>query len=242
MLTYLEIFIASIIAGALDTVAGFGGGLLLIPILVLAAGPKDAILLSAIIPLGWNLVRIIYLRPWIDWRAVLLFSLGIVPGAIAGAHLFRSFDADSLRTWIGILLILFGVYYVARLYVDLPEPRKLPRWIFPVIGAVAGTIGALLGAGHGPVQAWGLAWASFGAREIAATNGALGGITALARVAGYGLAGELHSALWLPGAIGIAAGAGGAFLGVRLSRRSKDSTLELIIGIALILAGIKMVL
>ena len=31
---YIEIAIAALIAGTLDTVAGFGGGLLLIPILV----------------------------------------------------------------------------------------------------------------------------------------------------------------------------------------------------------------
>ena len=47
---YLQIALAGLIAGTLDTVAGFGGSLLLLPVLVLIGGSKDAVLLAAIIP------------------------------------------------------------------------------------------------------------------------------------------------------------------------------------------------
>ncbi len=46
----------------------------------------------------------------------------------------------------------------------------------------------------------------------------------------------------MPATIGIVAAIAGTFIGVRLSRRSKDSTLELLVGIALLLAGVKMVM
>src|SRR2546421_12984934 len=119
-MTYLVIALASLIAGTLDTVAGFGGALLLVPVLVLKIGSKDAVLLSALIPLGWNLTRLVMLRQFANWRTAGLFSLGIVPGAIIGAKLFDQIDPRLLSLAIGVPLILFGGYYVLRLYVDLP--------------------------------------------------------------------------------------------------------------------------
>lgn len=241
MSSYLEIALGALIAGTLDTVAGFGGSLLLLPILVLAAGSRDAVLLSAIIPLGWNIVRISMLRTWIRPRAVALFALGIVPGAIAGAMFFAGIDPEILRRGIGIVLVIFGVYYVVRLYVDIPQSPKISEWWFPLIGLVSGVVSSVLGAGHGPLQSAGLASAALSAREVAATNGALGGLTAVARLAGYAITGSLHEALWIPGIIGVIAGAAGAVIGIRISRRSKDTTLELVIGCALVLAGIRMI-
>jgi uncharacterized membrane protein YfcA len=242
MSSYLEIALGALIAGALDTVAGFGGVLLLLPILVLASDSHDAVLLSAIIPLGWNFVRIAMVRSWIKPRIALLFAAGIVPGALAGAWLLPGVDPDALRTAIGIVLVLFGTYHVIRLYIEVPELPHIADGLLPVVGFVSGVVGAVLGAGHGPLQSAALSATALTPREIAATNGVLGSVTAVSRLVGYAASGSLHSALWLPGAIGAIAGAIGAVVGIRLSRRGKDSTLELIIGVALVIAGIRMLL
>jgi uncharacterized protein len=239
MPSYLEIALGSLIAGTLDTVAGFGGVLLLLPILVLATDSRDAVLLSAIIPLGWNIVRIIFVRPWLRTKAALLFAAGIIPGAAIGAWLFEGVDPEMLRTAIGIVLVIFGLYYVVRLYVDVPQLRMSEGW-FPVVGVLSGIVAAVLGGGHGPLQSAALAAAAYTPREVAATNGAIGGITALARLGAYAVSGSLRSELWLPGLVGAIAGAIGAVLGIRIARSGKDSTLELIIGVALILAGARM--
>ncbi len=45
-MVYLEIALAAMIAATLDTVIGFGGGLLLLPVLVMVVGSKDAVLLG----------------------------------------------------------------------------------------------------------------------------------------------------------------------------------------------------
>src|SRR5512133_2071259 len=239
-MTYLEIALAALIAGTLDTVAGFGGVLLLLPILVIVAGSRDAVMLSALIPLSWNLARVVILRPYVRWMPTALFALGILPGALLGAWYFAGVDPDTLRVAIGALLILFGIYYVVRLYVDLPQMRSLASWWYPIAGLVSGAIGAILGAGHGPLQTWTLAAGGLGPREIVATNGALGAITAIARLIGYAVSGTWNDTIWLPAGIGIAAGVAGALIGIRVSRRAKDSTLELIIGVALVLAGISL--
>lgn len=242
MLVLLEIVLAAVIAGLLDTVAGFGGALLLLPILVLVVGGGDAVLLTAIIPLGWNLVRIWMLREWVLSRPALLFGIGILPGAFLGASLLTEIDPSALKMAIGALLVGYGIYYIVRLYVELPRPPVPPQWVFPIAGIAAGAIAGVLGAGNGPLQSWTFSAAAMSAREITATNGALGVITSVARLASYGLKGLLHDGLLLPGLAGILGAAAGSFWGVRLSLRATDSTLELVLGAAILLAGVRMLL
>jgi uncharacterized membrane protein YfcA len=242
MVTFVEIALAALIAGLLDTVAGFGGGLLLLPILVLLVGSMDAVMLTAIIPLGWNLMRIALVHQWIVRRAALLFAIGILPGTYLGASLLNDVDPDMLKTVIGVLLIIFGIYYIIRLYFDLPHMKAPGEWSFPIAGVIAGGISALLGAGNGPIQSWAFAAASIGPREISATNGLIGTITSFGRIISYGLQGMLHEGLIVAGIVGIVAAAAGSFAGVRLSLRAKDSTLELVLGAAILLAGVRMVM
>lgn len=237
---YAEIAIAALIAGTIDTIVGFGGALLLLPILVLVVGTLDAVLLTALIPLGWNIPRIVLLRNWIDWNKTLWFAIGIIPGALFGGQLLEQLDAGAVRIGIGCVMVLFGGYYILRLYVDLPNERLPGLWVLPVVGLLTGGISAWLGAGNGPLQTWALDASGLNAHQAAATNGALGGITAAARCLAYGLAGELHSGLILTAIAGIAGAVGGALIGVRYARRAKDSTLELVVGLAIVLAGVRM--
>jgi uncharacterized membrane protein YfcA len=242
MIVFLEIFTAALIAGSLDTVAGFGGGLLLMPVLVLVMGSVDAVLVAPIIFLGWNIPRVVLLRESINWKSVLLFSIGIVPGTLVGTMLLKSIDPSLLQTAIALLLILFGAYYLLRLYAELPSLRRLSGWALPLIGFVSAVIGAILGAGHGPLQSIALSASALTPHAIAATNGALGGVSSIVRIGVYLIEGLLTSTIWTLGLVGAAGGWLGGVLGVRISRRTKDSTLELMIAVLLIIAGIRMLL
>ncbi len=240
MILFVEIFTAALIAGSLDTVVGFGGGLLLMPVLVLVMGSVDAVVVAPIIFLGWNIPRIALLREAINWRSVLLFSIGIVPGTILGALLLQWIDPSLLRVGIASLLIIFGAYYLVRLYAELPSLKTLSAWALPLVGFVSAIIGAILGAGHGPLQSIALSASDLSPHAVAATNGALGGITSLMRIAVYLIEGLFTPEIWTLGLVGAAGGWMGGVLGVRISRRTKDSTLELWIAVLLILAGVRM--
>lgn len=238
----VELFLAGLIAGTLDTVVGFGGALLLLPILILLVGSIEAVLLSPVVSLAWSVPRLILTRQWIRWRDVGLFSIGIIPATIVGTILLGAIDPHLLRTGIGAMLVLFGAYYVLRLYVDIPQPKKLPGMTFPIVGFISGFVGTVLGAGHGPINGGALMAAGLPVRDGAATNGAIGGATALFRAISFSAKGFYTEDLLVPALITAAGACCGALLGVRLSRQSKDSTLELVIGIVMMLAGVKMVL
>ncbi len=114
-----------------------------------------------------------------------MFAIGIVPGAILGAMLLDVIAPATLQLVIGIVIILFGLYYIARLYLDLPQPREFKSWVFPIAGLLSGIVSGVLGAGNGPLQTGALAGTTMQVREIAATNGAVGAITAVSRAVGY---------------------------------------------------------
>jgi|GEM_PF-1816202 len=241
-LLLVQLALGSLVAGLLDTVAGFGGALLLLPVLVMVAGERDAVVLSAFGSLGWSITRVVLLRPLINWRAVALVGAGMIPGVALGTVLFGTIPEATLRTAIGVIVLLFGLYYIARLYFELPRLPHLGQVWMVVVGVASGVIATLLGAGHGPLNAAVMDAAGMSAREVAATGGALGGIASAARAAGYVLTGTLDAELLLPGVICAAGGWLGAVLGVRFSRRSGDSTIELVIGLVLLLAGVRLLL
>ncbi len=238
----LQILLAALLAGILDTVVGFGGGLLLLPVLVMIVGGTDAVVLSALVPIGWNAVRLPLLRQLIDWRAIGLFMIGILPGTFLGAWGLDLVDPVALRVWIGFFLLFLGAYHILRLYVEVPYPKIREAIAFPIVGLLAGGLTALLGAGNGPLQSWTMAAAGAIPRAIVAANGFLGIATGTIRMVAYGGEGLLDNVPWVAGLVGLAAAVIGAVIGIRLSRRAADSTLRLLVGIAIILAGLKLIL
>ncbi len=239
---YLEIALAALIAGTLDTVVGFGGTLLLMPILVMVVGPVDAVLLAAIIPLGWNGVRISIAHAWIDWKRGGLIAAGVVAGGLLGGLYLEAVDPGLITLGLGALLLLFGLYYIIRLYIEIPRLHDLPVALLPIIGAAAGGVSAILGAGNGPVQTIALHGAGLSSHATSATNGLLGALAALARLGGYALAGSIGEINWGYGLVGLVASGAGAVVGLRFVRKTRDTTLELVIGIALVLAAVRLLM
>ncbi len=236
----LEIALASLIAGTLTTVAGFGGGLLLLPVLVLATGSKEAVLLSAIIPLGWNFTRIPLLWKWVEWHTIFLLALGLIPGTVLGAHFLEAIDQNVLRTIIGYVLVVLGLYHTLQIYFEVPEITRIPKWGYPIAGVIAGAIAALIGAGNGPIQTWVLHAASVSPRGVIATNGILGAGSSIVRLISYWLEGLLVNMPWMLLGAGVVGAAIGAYMGFRISLRTRDSTIKLLVGLVIIAAGVRL--
>jgi uncharacterized membrane protein YfcA len=238
----LLIAIAALLSGVLDTVVGFGGGLLLLPVLVTILNPQNAIVFTALIPLGWTLTRIPLLRSFLDRQTILLFTAGIVPGAVLGSLLVSRIDPDMLRSGIGGLLIIMGLVQLVRLYVEIPGPRVRPRFLFPTTGFVAGGVSALLGAGNGPFQSWSMNAAGIRPRAIVAINGVIGAVLSLTRLVSYGAEGMMDEVPFVAGLAGVGGAIVGSLIGVRLGKRGSDSTLRVLIALVVVAAGIRLLL
>lgn len=102
------LFIAAFLAAGVSGSAGFGGALLLLPVLTALVGASLAVPLLTVAQLVGNLSRILFNWSKISWVPVLLFLTGAVPSTILGAYSFLSIPKQLLVRIIGGLVIVFA--------------------------------------------------------------------------------------------------------------------------------------
>ena len=136
------------VASALAAVTGFGGAAVLLPILVLIFGVRDAIPILTVAQLIGNGSRVWFNRSELALPVVGWFALGGVPAALVGGVLFASAPLSFLKRLLGIFLL--GT--VAYRHLGKQRSLRLPLRGFAVIGAVFSFLSALLGS-VGPIMA-----------------------------------------------------------------------------------------
>ncbi|MEY1638640.1 sulfite exporter TauE/SafE family protein [Tenuifilum osseticum] len=106
ILIFLIAFIAATVSGA----AGFGGALLLLPVLTGIVGVKAAVPILTIGQIFGNASRIWFGRKDLKWKPILLFLLTAIPLTIFGSFLFTDIDSKNIKIGIGGFLILLVIY------------------------------------------------------------------------------------------------------------------------------------
>ncbi|UOA08450.1 sulfite exporter TauE/SafE family protein [Methylobacter sp. S3L5C] len=107
MVEYLSLFVAAYLTAAISGAAGFGGALLLLPLLVSSIGVSQAIPLLTIAQLIGNFSRAGFGFKQIQWQPVGLFLLGAVPLSIVGAHAFVNLPELIATRAIGVAIFAF---------------------------------------------------------------------------------------------------------------------------------------
>ena len=92
---WLVILSFGLAAGTLGGIVGFGGSTILMPILALAFGPKEAVPIMAIAGVLANLSRVAVWWRDVDWRAAAIYCLTGIPFAPRLAQFWRSTRASS---------------------------------------------------------------------------------------------------------------------------------------------------
>jgi len=207
-----------ILAGALTTVAGLGGGMLLLLAISLLAGPAEALAITAPALLAGNLHRLVVHRREVDRRVAVAFALGALPGSLAGGALALALPAAALQ----VLLLGATALAVARAF-GLWSFRPPAAALTPAgfgIGAVAATTG-----GAGLLVSPLLLSAGLTGTTYIATGAAAGVAMHLGRIAAYGAGGLVTRASLLTSAALAAAILGGNLVGER-ARRHLDADLS----------------
>lgn len=171
-------------AGTLSTVAGMGGGMLLVLSLSLATSPLYAVAHTAPALLLANAHRAWLYRAALDRRVAGAFILGTVPAALIGSLAAVTLP-EGVVPWILLAVALFAVGRGLGWIPWAPGPRALTP-----AGAATGGLAAVSGAGLvGPVLfATGLRGDVF-----IATASASAVAMHLARMVGYGAGGLLRA-------------------------------------------------
>ncbi len=132
---------AALVASTLAAITGFGGAAVLLPVLVVAFGVRDAVPILTVAQLIGNGSRVWFNRRELNYRVVGWFALGSVPLGFLGGLLFARAPLPALTRLLGAFLLLVVAWRRLR-------PRGFPRPPlrgFALIGAAASFVSALLG-------------------------------------------------------------------------------------------------
>ncbi len=146
-------FYAVVLTGAfaVRSAAGFGAGLIAVPMLAFVLPVSTAVSIAAIFttitsagPVG---------RDWrqIAWKQFVLVSFYTVIGIGLGFYFLKTSNEKTLRRGLGAFLVLYSIY---ALWARGTSPVAPARWRVALAlgaGIAGGFFGALFGGGAGPI-------------------------------------------------------------------------------------------
>ena len=141
MIFLLGVFILAVLSGGTASVAGFGIGSLLTPLLAATFGTATAVAAVAIPHVAATALRCWRLRANIDWSVLRGFGLLSAAGGLVGALLYTRFSNDALTLTLGLLLLSTALATL----VDLPSRVRVTRIVVGVLGLLSGFFGGLAG-------------------------------------------------------------------------------------------------
>lgn len=171
------LLVMGLVAGTIGSLLGLGGGVIIIPSLMLLSGwfPELRHITPAV-AVGTSLVLVIFAacsstisytkKKRVDFQSGWLFFLAGGPGAILGAYITKFFNLDQFFLAFGIFMlvvtmILFFNDRLPRIKIKLCVVRSITdvsgktyqfgyhRWIASMAGLFVGIISGLFGVGGG---------------------------------------------------------------------------------------------
>ena len=125
------------LASFLQSLSGFGFAIVVMPVLTLMLGIQTAAPLVALTALTVYIINVARFRRSINAREVLRLGLASALGVPMGIWILANMDATLVKQALGLVLILFATYSLARPSVAWTPS---PRWVYPA-GFVAGCLG-----------------------------------------------------------------------------------------------------
>jgi len=144
---YILPVVASFLAAAISGAAGFGGALLLLPLLAASVGAEQAVPLLTVAQLIGNLARAGFGFKQIRWKPVLIFIAAAVPAAALGALSFVNLQKSLANRFIGGAIIVFVLLRITGVLKFKPG-----KTLLLIGGAVVGYLSGLVDSA-GPIGA-----------------------------------------------------------------------------------------
>ncbi len=167
MLTYVLVLVVGYVAGTVSGIVGTGATIILLPILVFAFGPREAVPIMAIVALMSNFAKITSWWKQIDWRACGAYALGGIPAAALGARTLLILPEHLIDVLLGVFFLVMvpGRRWLAS------RNLKFGFWHLAAAGAVIGFLTGIV-VSTGPLSvpafaAYGLVKGAFIATEAA---------------------------------------------------------------------------
>ena len=232
---YTVIVLSSFFGGLLQTLCGFGGGV----VLLLALSPFYGLITAPALSLAICIFMVAFLtvrfRRHIEWKLVILPTVAyLITGTLINRLLNKDMNTDLIGFLFGVFQVLLSVYYLFL----VKKVRAKPSLLTGIVcGGISGITGSLFGIG-GPMLAVYLIAASKDKQSFAANIQSIFLVTNLVLVIG-----KLRSGFYtadcitptLAGGISILLG---TLLGVRFMQKLDAEKMKKFVYVFLGVSGI----
>ncbi len=140
-LEYALLGATGLFTAALTALVGFGGGTILLGVILLFVPPAAAIPFHGMVQLIANGWRVYLFRLHIGWHLAWRFLVLLPPGVAVGLWFFRGLSAEAIQVLIGCF-VLFSLF--AR-QLKRFRGRDLPLRAFFPLGFVVGVLNMMVG-------------------------------------------------------------------------------------------------
>lgn len=232
-------------AGAMSGLFGVGGGILIVPGLVILGGMAQrkahATSLAAIVPIAVAAALGYAIEGAVDWMAALLLTVGAAVGTVAGTRALRRLPERTLRiAFAGFMLLAAALLPVEVTSVGTTTIDVGVSALLVAVGVVAGALAGLLGVGGGIVMVPALVL-------LASVPQAVAKGTSLAVIVPTALVGTIQNVRRGDADLSVAAVAGGAgvlfaFLASLVSVRMDPLLSAVLFGLLLVAVAARLLL
>lgn len=231
------ILLAGLLGYSFAGVAGFGGGVMLMPTLTIFLGPHAALPTLCFCSIFATASRSWLNRAYIDWKVNLYFLVGAIPLTILGTRLFISLEPSTIERILGIFIL---VIVISK---QLPAARhfKMKLWGFIPLGGVTAFIAGVAGV-PGPFTS--VFFLNYGLQRMAfiGTFAFAMGSLQIPKLAVFALSGFIHKETILLGTgIGIM-GIIASYFGTKVVRKVPDKFFTIFINLVLVVFAIFFIL
>ncbi len=231
------LIVAAFVASVLGALSGFGVSIVMMPVLALAIGERNAVPALTLATLVGNISRIWFNRNSLRWSAAAWYLLGAAPAAALGGLLFASAPERLLAALMAAFLFGAVIYRNVRKRTAGTSGARMPERRLATVGLFTGLVSALIG-GAGPLVvpfflATGLTKAAFIGTEALAAAG-----VHIVKLFAYGGTRAMgFAALWA-GMVTAPAIILGAWSGKRITDRVSERTFMLIVEAMMVVAAL----
>lgn len=232
---FLFVLMVGLAAGTISGIIGTGSSIMLMPVLVHAYGPKEAVPIMAVAAVMANASRILAWWREVDWRACAAYSVTGIPAAALGARTLLALPSRTVDVAIGLFLIAMVPvrHWLAR------HRLKANLWHLAIGGAIIGFLTGLV-VSTGPLSVplflfYGLSKGAFLATEAAASLGLY-----VAKSVTFERFGAMTGDVFVKGLIAGSSLMFGAFVAKRFVMHLKPETFRHVMDAIMVAAGLSM--
>jgi hypothetical protein len=225
-------------AFAVRSAAGFGAGLIAIPMLAFILPVSTAVSVATVLTTLSSVQQVSCDWRQIAWREFLVIFLYSMVGVALGLYFIKLLDEDVLRHCLGGFLILYSIYGLLAADASRLLSRRWHGALGAGVGIVGGLCSSLFGAGAGPIYVVYFDILRLEKAVFRATMSAVVLLGGAARIVGYGSFGFYGYSTIALLAVGLPLVIVGSWLGDRLVYRLSARSFSRLVAAIMLLSGV----